>query len=372
MMESKDLQTLVKPDPMRDPKPDPKPDPKRDPKLDPKPDPKPDPKSDPKSDPKPGPKPADSKPNSKPDPTTMKQVKSPVKQKLDVIIAGYPKCGTTTLLYALKAHNGTDIASKERCIVSKKGLDDSAAMLSSSPHVKRIIKCPGILSVDKNIAGIERYLPSAKFVVGLRHPIDMLESYYNYRVMKIYKSQKKRERIPSFDDVVRSSHSWKGISRDTPLFEHLMQFGKMLMTKTDLQHHVGQKEMAVRSSEAKIFLYTVDQLKESSEELSRPFRRDLQIFLGLEKPLEPVGHVNLNLDVGNKGHPETVDICEDKYRGFRKKLLARGKLMASWISDEFLQSPVVSVGNEKQFLKSIAAWSVDPCALRQASAEPIV
>ena len=149
-----------------------------------------------------------------------------------------------------------------------------------------------------------------------------------------------------------------------------MQFGKTLMTKADLQHFVGQKDMAVRPSEAKIFLYSLDQLNESNEHRSRPFRRDLQAFLGLEKPLEPMGHENLNNFVGNKAHPETVDICEDKYRGLRKKLLARGKQMASWIRDEFMQSPDVSVGNKKQFLKSLGSWSVDPCALRPA--QPVV
>jgi hypothetical protein len=300
--------------------------------------------------------------------------KAPVKQKLDFIIAGFPKCGTTTLLYALKAHKDTDIASSERCAVANMGLsdeqalevlNDSAAELSSSPRIKRGIKCPTILRSYKTIARIERHSPSAKFVVGLRHPIEMLESFYNYRVTEIY-NNKLQEPIPSFDDVVRRSKPWKGISRDTPRFDrNLMQFGKTLMTKTDLQHFVGQKDMAVRPSEAKIFLYSLDQLNESSEQRSRPFRRDLQTFLSLEKPLDPMGHENLNRFVGKKAHPETVDICEDKYRGLRKKLLARGKQMASWIRDEFMQSPDVSVGNEKQFLKSLASWSVDPCALRQ-------
>jgi hypothetical protein len=313
----------------------------------------------------------------------MKQVKVPVpvKQKLDFIIAGFPKCGTTTLLYALRAHENTDISSSERCAVANTGLsddqalevlNDAAAELSSSPHIKRGIKCPTILRSYKTIARIEEHSPSAKFVVGLRHPIEMLESFYNYRVTESY-NNKLQEPIPSFDDVVRRSKPWKGISRDTPRFDrNLMQFGKTIMTKTDLEHFVGQKNMAVRPSEAKIFLYSLDQLNESNEHRSRPFRRDLQTFLGLEKPLDPMGHENLNNFVGNKAHPETIDICEDKYRGLRKELLARGKQMASWIRDEFMQSPDVSVGNEKQFLKSLGSWSVDPCALRRATAQPVV
>jgi hypothetical protein len=310
-----------------------------------------------------------------------KQVKAPVTQKLDFIIAGFPKCGTTTLLYALRAHKDTDISDSERCAVANMGLsyeqalevlNDSAAELSSSPHIKRGIKCPTILRSYKTIARIEQHSPSAKFVVGLRHPIEMLESFYNYRVTEIY-NNKLQEPIPSFDDVVRRNKPWKGISRDTPRFDrNLMQFGKTLMTKTDLRHLVGQKYMAVRPSAAKIFLYSLDQLNEPNEHRSRPFRRDLQTFLGLEKPLDPMGHENLNHFVGNKAHPETVDICEDKYRGLRKRLLARGKQMASWIRDEFMKSPDVGVGNEKQFLKSLGSWSVDPCALRRASAQPVV
>jgi hypothetical protein len=313
----------------------------------------------------------------------MKQTKAPlpVKQKLDFIIAGFPKCGTTTLLYALRAHENTDISSSERCAVANTGLsddqalevlNDAAAELSTSPHIKRGIKCPTILRSYKTIARIEQHSPSAKFVVGLRHPIEMLESFYNYRVTESY-NNKLQEPIPSFDDVVRRSKPWKGISKDTPRFDrNLMQFGKTVMTKTDLEHFVGQKDMAVRPSAAKIFLYSLDQLNESNEHRSRPFRRDLQTFLGLEKPLDPMGHENLNNFVGKKAHPETVDICEDKYRGLRKKMLARGKQMASWIRDEFMKSPDVSVGNKKQFLKSLGSWSVDPCALRQAKSQPVV
>lgn len=310
-----------------------------------------------------------------------KQLKAPVKQKLDFIIAGFAKCGTTTLLYALRAHEGTDISSSERCAVANTGLsddqalevlNDSAAELSSSPHIKRGIKCPTILRSYKTISRIERHSPSAKFVVGLRHPIEMLESFYNYRVTEIY-NNKLEEPIPSFDDVVRRSKPWKGISRDTPRFDrNLMQFGKTLMTKTDLAHFGGQEGMAVRPSAAKVFLYSLDQLNESNEHRSRPFRRDLQTFLGLEKPLDPMGHENLNHFVGNKAHPETVDICEDKYHDLRKVLLARGKQMARWIRDEFMQSADVSVGNEKQFLKSLASWSIDPCELRRATAQPVV
>jgi hypothetical protein len=311
----------------------------------------------------------------------MKEAKAPVKQQLDFIISGFPKCGTTTLLYALRAHEDTDISSSERCAVANTGLSNDQALevltaaaveLSPSPHIKRGIKCPTILRSYKTIARIEEHSPSAKFVVGLRHPIEMLESFYNYRVTESY-NNKLQEPIPSFDDVVRRSKPWKGISRDTPRFDrNLMQFGKTHMTTTDLEHFVGQANMAVRPSAAKIFLYSLDQLNESNEHRSRPFRRDLQLFLGLEKPLDPMGHENLNNFVGNKAHPETVDICEDKYRGLRKKLLARGKQMASWIRDEFMQSPDVSVGNEKQFLKSLGTWSVDPCALRRASAQPVV
>jgi hypothetical protein len=295
------------------------------------------------------------------------------KRELDFIIAGFPKCGTTTLLYALKAHNETDISSDERCAVADGGLsddqalevlNDSAAELSSSPHIKLGIKCPNILESYETIARIELHSPKAKFVIGMRHPIDMLESFYNYRVTEIY-DHKLQEPIPSFEDVIRCSEPWKGVSRDIPRFDRdLMQFGKTRMAEAGLEHLVGLKDMAV--SKAKVFLYTLDQLNESSVRRSKPFRRDLQTFLGLEKPLEPLGHENLNSFVGKEAYPETVDLCEDTHSSLRKELLARGKQMASWIRDEFMQSPDVTVGNANQFLKSLASWSVDPCELRRA------
>lgn len=297
--------------------------------------------------------------------------------QLDFIIAGFPKCGTTTLLYALRDHKETDIASSERCAVANPGLSESQALevlsetvaeLSPSPDIKRGIKCPTILRRYKTIANIEQHSPSSKFVVGLRHPIKMLESFYNYRVTEIYDNNR-NDPIPSFDDVVRREKPWKGISKDTPRFDrNLMQFGKTSMSKADLQHFVGQYNMAVRPSKAKIFLYTLDQLNDTDTHRSKEFRQGLQSYLGLQTPLEPLGHENLNHFVGKKAHPETVDICEDKYRDLRTHLLARGIEMASWISEEFLQSPDVSVGNTKHFLKSLDSWGKDPCLPTQAEA----
>lgn len=312
-------------------------------------------------------------------PTIPTKMKTLPKPKLDFIISGFPKCGTTTLLYALRAHKDTDIASSERCGVTNAGISDqqavdvlreAAAELSPSPDIKRGIKCPTILRSYKTIARIEQYSPSAKFVIGLRHPIRMLESFYNYRVTESYdKRGETFEPIPSFEDVVRRDKPWKGISKDTPRFDrNLMQFGKTRMSAGDLKHFVGRKNMAVRPSAAKIFVYTLDQLNDSNERRSQTFRHDLGSFLGLQTPLEPLGHENLNHFVGKKAHKETVDICESQYNDLRRDLLSRGEQMASWIQDEFLKSPDVTVGSRGHFLQSLDSWRIDPCLPSQESA----
>ena len=68
--------------------------------------------------------------------------------KLDFFVAGFPKCGTTTLLKAFEAHNETVVPPKEECSLNLMDQDDVAyahiknALHTINPNVKRGIKCP--------------------------------------------------------------------------------------------------------------------------------------------------------------------------------------------------------------------------------------
>ena len=315
----------------------------------------------------------------------------PTKQ-LDFIIAGFPKTGTTSLLRAFADHPETAIASSEQCAVvnpmvsdnlAARRLEEALSELSASRHVKkRGIKCPNAAyHAYTSIVRFEQYAPNTKFVIGVRHPVDMLQSYYNYRITELYDQQKRKnanptrltERVPPLEDLIGVDKEWKGVSTDSARFDlFLMQFGKASIDARALHEMIIPNEadaakrklhhLAIKPNNFSIFIYTLDQLEDSGDaQRNAMFRNRLQQFLGLEEPLKPVGRENLNHFVGKKAHPETIDICDGKYKSVRKLLINQGKRSARWIEQEFIQSPDVVVANREHFLESLRSWSKDPC-----------
>ena len=326
--------------------------------------------------------------------TSTNKTTRPVKRHLDFVIAGFPKTGTTSLLYAFSDHPETAIASSERCAVTSpmatdeiafKKLQEALSELSPSRHVKRAIKCPGaVYHAYNSIVRMEQHAPNAKFVIGVRHPILMLESYYNYRVTELHdrvnRTKEPMEAIPPLDRLIGLDKEWKGVSTESTDFKtYLLQFGKTKVATRDLQdmtyswNKLAEKKnynMAIKPNKIPIFLYTVDQLEDTGDsERSDAFRSGLQHFLGLQTPLKPVGRENLNRFVGKAAYPETVNICLPKYNSMRRMLLMQGNRSAEWIETEFLQSPDVTVANRNHFLASIRSWSVDPCSYRMKQKE---
>lgn len=309
--------------------------------------------------------------------------------KLDFVIAGFPKTGTTSLRYLFQDHPETDMASVERCSIANPMTSNEAAFeklqqelaeLSPSPNVKRAIKCPNIaIHAHPSIVRLEQHASDAKIVIGVRHPIEMMQSYYNYRITELYNKLKHSNRkknaadaIPPLERLIGVENEWKRVSTDSTRFElFLMQFGKARVEAADLQDMMNRSnkmvnkkfyQMAIKPNRFSIFLYTLEQLEDTGDtKRSEAFRSGLQNFLGLKEPLKPVGRENLNGFVGKNAHPETVDICLPKYNSMRRFLLKQGARSAEWIEQEFLRSPDVVVANRDHFLESIRSWTVDPC-----------
>lgn len=64
------------------------------------------------------------------------------RRKLDFLIAGFPKCGTTTLVHAFAAHNETDISLNEKCAIG-------GANLAIGPAYAKLTEVVAELSPDR-------------------------------------------------------------------------------------------------------------------------------------------------------------------------------------------------------------------------------
>ena len=119
------------------------------------------------------------------------------RRKLDFLIAGFPKCGTTTLAHAFAAHDETDISLSERCDIEGNtpspdvgpvhgNLQDILGELSADPKINLGAKCPTSLSFHHTLSMLNLRSPQTKLIVGVRHPVFYFESYYNYRVTELH------------------------------------------------------------------------------------------------------------------------------------------------------------------------------------------
>jgi hypothetical protein len=285
----------------------------------------------------------------------------------DFIIAGFPKCGTTTLLKAFSAHDETDMAASEQCVIAApnqadvrvfKRLDDTLHTLSIDK--KSSFKCPTSLYNYKSIVRMDQHSPDAKYIIGIRHPVEMLQSFYNYRVTEI-KERNLDEPIPTLESVLASGEAWKGVSMQSTRFDlFLMQMGKTAITAEDMIEFADMQanyELAIRPTLAKVFLYTVDQLEDTDVKRSEQFRTDMKNYLELSQPIQPFGIENKN----HVKHAESIDICDAKWATIRAKLVQQGAVTATWISEHFIHSTDVWVANQEHFVETLESWTRDPC-----------
>ena len=204
--------------------------------------------------------------------------------------------------------------------------------------------------------------PKTKLVVGMRHPVMMLQSFYNYRVTEI-KTRGLDESIPSLEEIVRSPVPWKGVSTHSTRFEmFLMQLGKTPLKVSQMEAFLDSNyDLAIAPTESTVFLYTLDQLEDTDASRSGAFRSTLQDYLGLKQPIAPFGHENINHAAKDSAYDELINICDDKWASLRATLVKQGAISAEWIREELLQSSDIVVGNKEHFLQTLMSWSQDPC-----------
>ena len=361
-------------------------------------------------------------------PDTAK-IKGDVRFLLDFAILGHAKCATSFIMKYLNAHDQVKIWDYEVCdlyfhrpasLVRKLYTD----FPSDGQHLHwRGFKCPSHFSSRKALLYFRRYFRSTKLIIGLRHPVWWLESYYNFRHRH---ARRPGAVLPDATELAKHDPSdWcppeaQGVCLAHAQFHHhLAMFGKTNLsgkdnhnvtttittttttttttTRTtttttldddndasksgDEDHRHGQgdednarqwrllqgfseKYRSASRIDNPIFLYDMQQLYDTDETRQAALRQDLQTFLGLPTPLPSLDDYN---DTDTSGHKSAVrketriNICDDRFLELRQALLEIGDRASQWILEYFLPEPDVFVSSRPFFEAALKEWKLDPC-----------
>ncbi|KAL7520079.1 hypothetical protein ACHAWX_004826 [Stephanocyclus meneghinianus] len=310
----------------------------------------------------------------------------PDRTDLDFAILGFPKTGTTFLIYALLQHpqvimppDGT--APYEFCQIHHKDGDQElrdwlknsssykpAGMLSSP--LKRGIKCPTMVRATNSIENLLKVSDATKLIVGVRHPVLWFQSFYNYRVYE-------KHTYPAIDPdpipspfTLNNQKEWRDVSMAYAKFDaYLKQLMKVPLSAKELNEMLATDafwEKRTTPNPYKVFLYTSEQLNDKNSTRQSSFRRELQHFLDLDTPLVDFNTMP-EMNKHDEVYPEYIDICNATYSRIRLALLQSGKKSGEWILQKFIQSKDVFVGNRDYFVQHLKEWGVDPCKKKMRS-----
>jgi len=264
--------------------------------------------------------------------------------KLDFYIAGFPKCGTSTMNSTLSQSNEMTIWPKEQCDLISSDPDPvvyqklTFVLNNNNTKVQQGLKCPtGICCSPNAVRRLQQWFPDVKLIFGIRHPVMYFQSFYNYRAYGILRAKDNPLPIPPAETLIGDTHYY-GVGTISAKFErYLIRL---------------QRDNSTQWMPFKVLLYHMEQIRDDSVIL----RETLRTFLNLKEPVPPFSHTN-----EKKTFNGTIDICDSKYDNVRRELVANGKETQRWIREEFMKNPHVVVANEDHFYELLEQWSIDPC-----------
>jgi hypothetical protein len=288
---------------------------------------------------------------------------------LDFVIAGFPKCGTTTLEANLGYYAPMPIA--DVCVPATQAVYYAYKNWPKSHGQEKILrgtKCPKYIY---NMKEISRYLPKAKTIVGIRHPVLWFQSFWN-----MLAGNYKRFESESPYNMTQPCTKGRKCSNRCPGGEllcvyraefhvALASYGKTPLTDQERlylapSHYYGGANIPNDQVRNPIFLYEQTELKQEY------VWEDLANYLGIPQ-VKHDRYVSSHGRNATKWKPNRMDICLPEYDDFRKLMMPIAHEMSIWFCDYFIQvakdpsRPDVVVSRPDRFCQVVRNYTNDPC-----------
>lgn len=188
-------------------------------------------------------------------------------KKPNFFIIGAPKCGTTSLAAWLSEHPQVYVSDpKEPDYFDhdrRKGYSDDLARYEgffdhvTEGHVAIGEASTGYLRSRVAVEEILRYSPAAKFVVGLRNPVDMAISWHGQTIFAAWEDEHDFERAWHLQDARRAGRSVPRLcaDRNDLLYGEVCRLGAQMAR---LYSFVPKD---------RVFVYTLDEMRAGPREL---------------------------------------------------------------------------------------------------------
>jgi hypothetical protein len=301
---------------------------------------------------------------------------------LDFVIAGFAKCGTTTLEanlgYLAPMPDDLDICTPVHQTVYYSYINWPQQYASDSypngtEKILRGTKCPAYISGDW-LKEWSTHLPRTKIIVGIRHPILWFQSFWNMQLrgghLRFSQNPKTGQRDPYM--ITRpcyGRHCRNGCPNHQLFCTNRARFhlslaalGKtslssderQLLSPNDPDGGVNLKNNNITNS---IFVYEQQELNEE------------YVWVNLAKYLdvEYIPHDKYRGSHDKKEPSVFTDFCEDQYDLFRAMMMPSAYELSVWLQEYFLpvamddNRPDVVVPNVTRMMEIVDTYKYDPC-----------
>lgn len=297
---------------------------------------------------------------------------------VDFVIAGFSKCGTSSLSKWLDGHPQILVPQEERYDLIARDPSSLVKRMYKLYKKKALpkgyiqgYKQPKDVSFPQTVQAWNRYWPKIKLIVTVRHPVHWFESFWNFFRLDL------GHEIPGAGDMIGRKVALgvlkSGLHTGLGEFHlYLSRLGKTNQT-TDLEEWALLKDFYLpdetRMAPApyvphKVFFLETSQLADKNENRAAQLRMDLQEFLGLRLPFPPVFHIRpmkRKIDAAQKERLR-MDICNPQHDALRTELMRIARAASVWIRRYFLESEDVFVSSREFLEETLSTWMVDPCA----------